>query len=88
MHAICVSARLSSSLLKEWQGDPHLLNASGKGWPHPTTYLIDKTRGSVAAGPYCKSPKTELRSQFGSTACKSLCWCTDCRQPFEMSKAI
>ncbi len=38
--------------------------------------------------PYCKSARTELRSEFGSTACKSLCWCADCRQPFEMFKAI
>ncbi|HEX5970300.1 MAG TPA: 1,2-phenylacetyl-CoA epoxidase subunit PaaD [Gemmatimonadaceae bacterium] len=38
--------------------------------------------------PYCDSTDTELRSEFGSTACKSVCWCRSCRQPFEEFKAI
>jgi ring-1,2-phenylacetyl-CoA epoxidase subunit PaaD len=38
--------------------------------------------------PFCDSLDTEIRSEFGSTACKSLCWCRACRQPFEEFKAI
>ena len=38
--------------------------------------------------PYCDSRDTELRSEFGSTACKSIWWCRSCRQPFEEFKAI
>jgi len=38
--------------------------------------------------PYCDSRDTEIRSEFGSTACKSVCWCRSCRQPFEEFKAI
>lgn len=38
--------------------------------------------------PWCKSSHTTLRSEFGSTACKALWWCDDCRQPFEAFKAI
>jgi ring-1,2-phenylacetyl-CoA epoxidase subunit PaaD len=38
--------------------------------------------------PYCDSLETELRSEFGSTACKSVCWCRSCGQPFEEFKAI
>jgi ring-1,2-phenylacetyl-CoA epoxidase subunit PaaD len=38
--------------------------------------------------PYCASSDTELRSEFGSTACKSICYCRACRQPFEQFKAI
>jgi ring-1,2-phenylacetyl-CoA epoxidase subunit PaaD len=38
--------------------------------------------------PYCGSRNTELRSEFGSTACKSTLVCHDCRQPFEQFKAI
>jgi ring-1,2-phenylacetyl-CoA epoxidase subunit PaaD len=38
--------------------------------------------------PYCKSAETELRSEFGSTACKSIRFCNTCRQPFEQFKAI
>jgi ring-1,2-phenylacetyl-CoA epoxidase subunit PaaD len=38
--------------------------------------------------PYCDSYETELRSEFGSTACKSVCWCRSCSQPFEEFKSI
>ncbi len=38
--------------------------------------------------PYCDSYDTETRSEFGSTACKSVCFCNACRQPFEEFKAI
>ncbi len=38
--------------------------------------------------PYCKSTHTERKSEFGSTACKSIWFCRDCRQPFEEFKAI
>ena len=38
--------------------------------------------------PYCDSPDTEVRSEFGSTACKSIAYCNACRQPFEQFKAI
>jgi ring-1,2-phenylacetyl-CoA epoxidase subunit PaaD len=40
------------------------------------------------ACPYCRSLETEIRSEFGSTACKSICWCRACGQPFEEFKPI
>lgn len=36
--------------------------------------------------PYCKSDNTDLKSFFGSTACKSLYYCSSCNQPFEHFK--
>lgn len=36
--------------------------------------------------PFCESETTELRSWFGSTACKSLYFCNSCNQPFEHFK--
>jgi ring-1,2-phenylacetyl-CoA epoxidase subunit PaaD len=45
-------------------------------------------RRAAAQCPYCDSYDTELRSEFGSTACKAVCWCRHCRQPFEEFKAI
>ena len=45
-------------------------------------------RRTTAQCPYCDSYETELRSEFGSTACKAVCWCRACRQPFEEFKAI
>jgi len=36
--------------------------------------------------PQCGSTHTELVSQFGSTACKSLYRCLDCKEPFDYFK--
>jgi len=40
------------------------------------------------ACPYCGSAETELRSRFGSTACKAIHFCSGCHQPFESFKCI
>jgi ring-1,2-phenylacetyl-CoA epoxidase subunit PaaD len=36
--------------------------------------------------PQCKSENTKLLSQFGSTACKALYQCDDCKEPFDYFK--
>ena len=38
--------------------------------------------------PHCKSTNTEMISQFGSTACKALFKCNDCKEPFDYFKCI
>ena len=38
--------------------------------------------------PLCSSDDVTTVSQFGSTACKSLMVCTQCREPFDYFKAI
>lgn len=54
-----------------------------------TATLVQIGRGTrPVACPFCGSQDTELKSQFGSTACKSLHVCHACRQPFEHFKAI
>jgi len=45
-------------------------------------------RAATVRCPYCKSMLTEQKSEFGSTACKSIWFCRECRQPFEQFKAI
>ena len=45
-------------------------------------------RGAAVACPFCGSRATDTRSDFGSTACKSLHFCNACHQPFEHFKAI
>ena len=50
--------------------------------------LVTLTRRTPVACPYCKSTRTTLKSEFGSTACKSINFCNDCNQPFEQFKAI
>lgn len=36
--------------------------------------------------PHCLSKNTRLLSQFGSTACKALYQCMDCKEPFDYFK--
>ncbi len=36
--------------------------------------------------PQCNSTNTKLLSQFGSTACKALYQCNDCKEPFDYFK--
>lgn len=38
--------------------------------------------------PWCGSRNTTLKSEFGSTACKAIHVCNDCRQPFDEFKAF
>ncbi len=40
----------------------------------------------AVACPHCGSLHTEMLSQFGSTACKSLYRCKDCLEPFDYFK--
>lgn len=40
------------------------------------------------ACPQCRSKNTEMISQFGSTACKALYRCKDCKEAFDYFKCI
>ena len=54
---------------------------------HDAPVQIGRKRSTVRC-PFCGSSRTTLKSDFGSTACKSIHVCDDCRQPFEEFKAI
>lgn len=45
-------------------------------------------RVSALRCPYCKSLSTERKSEFGSTACKAIWVCRNCRHPFEEFKPL
>ena len=67
------------------------LKAYGIAPPSPAaaTDLVQLLRAPrTPQCPYCDSHDTEVRSEFGSTACKSICWCRSCGQPFEEFKGI
>jgi ring-1,2-phenylacetyl-CoA epoxidase subunit PaaD len=38
--------------------------------------------------PYCGSTETKLENLFGPTPCRSIRYCTACRQPFEQFKTL
>ena len=54
---------------------------------HDAPVAIGRRRAAVRC-PFCGSAQTELRSEFGSTACKAIHVCRSCAQPFEEFKAI
>jgi ring-1,2-phenylacetyl-CoA epoxidase subunit PaaD len=67
------------------------LEAYGIAPPGPAradTELVPLRRARSIRCPYCKSSNTEQKSEFGSTACKAIWFCRECRQPFEEFKPI
>jgi ring-1,2-phenylacetyl-CoA epoxidase subunit PaaD len=76
------------------------LTASGFAPPEGGEAGGDGSGTAVAAGPrpivldapvpcpWCGSRTTRLESVFGPTACRSIRYCTACRQPFEQFKTV
>lgn len=53
-----------------------------------TELVTLQRRSPRVACPRCGSHRTELKSEFGSTACKALYVCGSCGEPFDYFKAI
>lgn len=64
------------------------LEAAGIAPPGPTTAetLIDLE--ARVPCPHCGSSRTRLDNAFGPTQCRTIRYCTDCRQPFEAIKPV
>jgi ring-1,2-phenylacetyl-CoA epoxidase subunit PaaD len=58
----------------------------------PEKSTVDKSaltgKPKHLACPRCGSKQVEMISQFGSTACKALYKCLDCKEPFDYFKCI
>jgi ring-1,2-phenylacetyl-CoA epoxidase subunit PaaD len=67
------------------------LRAYGVAPPGPADegdlVTLARRRAAVVC-PHCGSSNTELRSEFGSTACKAIHVCNACREPFDEFKAF
>ena len=61
------------------------LRAAGFAPPAPRLVQL---QSQVHRCPYCGSTETKLENLFGPTPCRSLRYCTSCRQPFEQFKTI
>ena len=51
-------------------------------------YGVAAPEDDIARCPQCASTNVAVISEFGSTACKALYRCEDCREPFDLFKAI
>jgi ring-1,2-phenylacetyl-CoA epoxidase subunit PaaD len=67
------------------------LRAAGLAPPAPRAAGVPtlvELRTAVFRCPYCGSTDTKLENVFGPTPCRSLRYCTTCRQPFEQFKTL
>ncbi|MDB5916504.1 MAG: paaJ [Massilia sp.] len=89
--------QLSPAWTTDWMSEAGKAALKGYGIAPPAQQVIDISglhagvkRGAVpklvVACPNCGSSHTELTSQFGSTPCKALYKCLDCREPFDYFK--
>ncbi len=90
-----VVSQLSPAWTTDWMSDAGKAALTGYGIAPPVQQAIDISalRGKVGrlpepdvACPRCGSMHTQLTSQFGSTPCKALYKCLDCREPFDYFK--
>ena len=67
------------------------LRAAGFAPPAPREAQAPKLvqlQSAVFRCPYCGSTETKLENIFGPTPCRSIRYCTRCKQPFEQFKTI
>jgi len=68
------------------------LRASGFAPPSPRAETgaptLVQLQSNAHRCPYCGSTETRLENIFGPTPCRSLRYCTSCKQPFEQFKTI
>ncbi|MES2016525.1 MAG: 1,2-phenylacetyl-CoA epoxidase subunit PaaD [Pseudomonadota bacterium] len=92
-----IISQLSPAWTTDWMSEAGKNALAAYGIAPPAQKVIDisglhagvKRRAApplVVACPNCGSQHTELTSQFGSTPCKALYKCLDCREPFDYFK--
>lgn len=88
-----IETRYDPAWTTDWMSEDakQKLQAYGIAPPQEKTsdknYIIGKEKKLVIC-PQCKSSNTKMISQFGSTACKALYQCNDCKEPFDYFKCI
>lgn len=86
---VTVTIRLSPAWTTDWMNADARLRLRQYGVAPPQGQACEKPliRGAVQC-PRCGSRTTEKISEFGSTACKALYRCCECREPFDYFKCI
>lgn len=91
IHAFSINIVLSPAWTTDWmtEAGKEKLRAYGIAPPHPLPKHYTGEH-SIDAGPVvcprCQSEHTHRISEFGSTACKALYQCDDCKEPFDYFK--
>jgi ring-1,2-phenylacetyl-CoA epoxidase subunit PaaD len=97
LQKVRLASRLSPAWTTDWMSDAGKAALKGYGIAPPVQQAIDISGLRTGARrfaapepevacPNCGSSHTQLTSQFGSTPCKALYKCLDCREPFDYFK--
>lgn len=88
-----IKSVLSPAWTTDWMTDEGRKKLEEYGIAPPATATVNKKvlmggGGDHVRCPRCKSYNTVMKSQFGSTACKALYVCLDCKEPFDYFKCL
>ena len=87
-----LATRLSPAWTTDWMSERGKSKLKGYGIAPPTQQAIDisgisrKRNAAVVICPHCGSTHTRVVSEFGSTSCKALYRCDECKEPFDYFK--
>lgn len=85
-----ITTALQPAWTTDWLSEEGRRKLRAYGIAPPAEASLDKKAllgaHDVLECPHCRSHNTEMISQFGSTACKALFRCLDCREPFDYFK--
>lgn len=81
-----VSEVLSPAWTTDWMSEEGKEKLRVYGIAPPQYSTSNNPDEAVVPCPQCNSTNTELLSQFGSTSCKALYRCLDCKEPFDYFK--
>lgn len=87
-----VETILSPAWTTDWMTEEAREKLRRYGIAPPEHTTADKNvlfgKPKIVKCPRCGSEHTTMISQFGSTACKALWRCDDCKEPFDYFKCI
>ena len=83
---IKISSVLSPAWTTDWMSENGKRKLNAYGIAPPRLVADGITSINSLQCPQCHSTNTKLLSQFGSTACKALYQCNDCKEPFDYFK--
>ncbi|MFI8415826.1 1,2-phenylacetyl-CoA epoxidase subunit PaaD [Serratia sp. NPDC078593] len=86
---VTVEIRLAPAWTTDWMNADARRRLRQYGIAPPQGHTCDQPhRHAGVQCPRCHSENSEKISEFGSTACKALYRCCDCREPFDYFKCI
>ena len=86
LNNVDIKETLSPAWTTEWMSEAGIQKLQDYGIAAPAKGCLLQGEDSPESCPHCHSKKIELISRFGSTACKALYRCLDCREPFDYFK--